>query len=43
MKRLKGPFDWGDLVVLILSLITYLPFAIILGIGLAGLIKRLLL
>lgn len=42
MKRLKGPFDWGDLVVLILSLITYVPWAIILGLVLAGLIKRLL-
>lgn len=40
MKRMNGPFDWGDLVVLILSL---MPWAIILRISLAGLINRLLL
>lgn len=42
MKKLKGPLDWGDLVVLILSLITYVPWAIILGYALVGLIKHLL-
>lgn len=41
MKRRKPPLDdWGELAVLILSLITYVPWAVILGVGLAGLIMR---
>ena len=44
MKRRKPTLDdWGELAVLILSLITYVPWAVILGIALFGCIKRLLL
>lgn len=43
MKRMKDPFDWGNLAVLILSLITYVPWTIILGLGFVGLIKYLLI
>ncbi len=43
MKRRKPPLDdWGELAVLILSLIPYVPWAVILGIALSGCIKRLL-
>lgn len=43
MKRRKPHLDdWGELAVLILSLITYVPWAVILGIALSGCIKRLL-
>lgn len=34
MKKRKSPLDWGELAVLILSLITYFPWAVILGIAL---------
>lgn len=42
MKRLKGPCDFGDLAVLLLSLITYVPWLIIAALIISMLIKRII-
>ena len=42
MKKFRGPCDWWDLVVLFLTLITYVPWSIILGLAIADCINRML-
>lgn len=43
MKKLEELWDWGDLVVLFLTLVTYVPWAVIMGLTLSGIIKRVLM